>query len=67
MQGSNGSSLTKNSCQAQAIVNQFMTALSQNKESLLFQQLVESFQEIVSPVLAAQVAPKALTNSTKGL
>jgi flagellar hook-length control protein FliK len=42
-----------------------MSALSQNKDSLLFQQLVESFQEIVSPVLAAQAAPKALTNSVK--
>jgi flagellar hook-length control protein FliK len=51
--------------QAQAIVNQFMTALSQNKDSLLFQQLVESFQEIVSPVLVAQATPKAQTNSTK--
>jgi flagellar hook-length control protein FliK len=55
--------LPKNAVQAQTIMNQFITALSQNKDSLLFQQLVESFQEIVSPVLGAQAAPKSLTNS----
>jgi flagellar hook-length control protein FliK len=63
LQASNEQALPKTAVQAQAIMNQFMTALSQNKDSLLFHQLVESFQEIVSPVLA----PKAQTNSTKGL
>lgn len=65
LQGSKDQALPKTAGQAQAIVNQFMTALSQNKESLLFQQLVESFQEIVSPVLAAQATPKTSTNSAK--
>ncbi|CAK4836476.1 unnamed protein product [Aphanomyces euteiches] len=64
---SNDHALPKTAVQAQAIVNQFMTALSQNKDSLLFQQLVESFQEIVTPVLVAQAAPKAQTNSAKAL
>jgi flagellar hook-length control protein FliK len=67
LQDSTEQALPKTAAQAQAIVNQFMSALSQNKDSLLFQQLVESFQEIVSPVLAAQAAPKAMANSTKGL
>jgi flagellar hook-length control protein FliK len=67
LQASNEQALPKTALQAQAIVKQFMTALSQNKDSLLFHQLVESFQEIVSPVLVAQAAPKAQTNSTKGL
>jgi len=67
LQASNDQSLPKTAVQAQAIVNQFMTALSQNKDSLLFQQLVESFQEIVSPVIAAQTSPKAATNSTKAM
>jgi flagellar hook-length control protein FliK len=61
---SNEQALPKNAVQAQAILNQFITALSQNKDSLLFQQLVESFQEIVSPVLNEQAAPKSLTNPT---
>ncbi|QGQ96233.1 flagellar hook-length control protein FliK [Paenibacillus psychroresistens] len=65
LQVSDEQALPKTAVQAQAIVNQFMTALSQNKDSLLFQQLVESFQEIVTPVLIAQAAPKVLANPTK--
>jgi flagellar hook-length control protein FliK len=67
LQASNEQALPKSAVQAQAIVNQFMTALSQNKDSLLFLQLVESFQEIVSPELVAQATINAQTNSTKGL
>jgi flagellar hook-length control protein FliK len=64
LQSSNDQALPKNAVQAQTIMNQFITALSQNKDSLLFQQLIESFQEIVSPVLSAQAAPKALTQTS---
>jgi flagellar hook-length control protein FliK len=64
LQSSSEQASPKSAVQAQTILNQFITALSQNKDSLLFQQLVESFQEIVSPVLNGQAAPKSLANST---
>ncbi|MEX2462207.1 MAG: flagellar hook-length control protein FliK [Paenibacillaceae bacterium] len=67
LQASDDQVLPKTALKAQAIVNQFMTALSQNKDSMLFQQLVEDFQAIVSPVLAAQASPKVSINSTKVL
>jgi len=61
---SNQQGLPKNAAEAKNIMDQFMNALSSHKDSLLFQQLAEDFQEIASPVIAENSAA-AETQSTK--
>jgi flagellar hook-length control protein FliK len=58
----------KTAAQAQVILTQFMTALNQNKDSILFQQLVDHFQEVVNPAIAAQLTPATTTSdASRGL
>jgi flagellar hook-length control protein FliK len=59
--------LPKTAVQAQAILTQFMAALNQNKDSFLFQQLVDNFQEVVNPALAAQLVTSTTPDISKGL